>query len=131
MNENDIIYIDTSVILSLFFYEDRVRHFQQVIRDNELVSSQLLIAETYGALRREDIPLDEANLYLDAINFVYPDSSVAEVLKKIYTSDYCKGTDALHLATACYLQGEIENLYFLTADKQQKKVAKQIGLTVL
>jgi len=126
------LYVDSSVIVSLMFSEKGAPTYKkQIIQADNAFSSVLLEAEVLAAARREGLALSWAAEFIQAVSLVFPDRSLSRELKTILEKDYCRGADACHLATALYLDPEAKSLGFLTADQNQKDLAKKLGFPTL
>lgn len=126
-----MIYIDSSVIISILFSEEvhsgLWANYQQA---TYALSSHLLEAEVYSAAVREGRTFESAQETMQRITFANIDRSLDEELQKVFSAGYSKGADALHLATALYLDPTAKNLLFLTADSNQKFIAQKLGFRV-
>jgi predicted nucleic acid-binding protein len=126
----DVIYVDTSVLVSIFFEGNNPinRGFIEKLNTaDEVVSCSLLEAEFLSVLKREKISFEGAKALLGQISLVFPDRSLFLELNKVLTTSYVRGADALHLACALYLDPGAAELIFLSYDKQQSSVAHQLG----
>lgn len=122
------IYIDTSVLVAMFF--ENSEQYSQFLEDaEEIVSSSLLEAEFLSVIHREKANVSEGLRFLKQISLVVPDRSISKELELIFSKAYVRGADAFHLACALYLDPKANELRFLTADKQQEKAAKALGFT--
>ena len=126
------VYVDSSVLVALLLrergYEKTARFLEKRI---PLFSSYLLEAELYATASREGISLETAGEFVDLVSLVLPDRSLKEEYRRIFEGGYCRGADACHVATALYLDPKTVNLGFLTADKDQAKIAKAVGFRLL
>jgi predicted nucleic acid-binding protein len=127
-----IIYVDTSVLVCVFFTENHplVNHFSDTLNNaDEVLSSSLLEAEFLSVIKREGLPLKESLTLLEPVSLIIPERSLLVELKHIFDLSYLRGADAYHLATALYLDPSAKNLSFLTADKEQQDAAQKLGFS--
>lgn len=121
-------YVDSSVVLTIFFREQGYQNYQALFTPaNELVSSCLIEAESLAAIVREKCDFSDIMPILDRISLCFPDRSLRVECFGILSKGYCRGADLLHLATALYLDPAGKELGFLTADKNQKNIAAKLG----
>jgi predicted nucleic acid-binding protein len=124
-----ISYVDSSVVVAILFGERAASRFQRhLARCDEIVSASLLEAEVLAAAKREDLSIAEAAAEIDTLSLITCERSLQPEYHRIFGLGYCRGTDALHLATALYLDPDAETLTFLTADKPQAQLARKLGL---
>lgn len=94
-----------------------------------LLSSNLLEAELRAACAREETDFTAG--FVSGIEWVLPNRPPTPDLSAVLEAGYLKGADLWHVATACYLAGEIERepaaLSFVTLDARQRKVAATLG----
>jgi predicted nucleic acid-binding protein len=125
------LYVDSSIIVSLMFSEKGGGSFKKQIAEAEnAFSSSLLEAEVFAAARREGLSLSIAEEFIETVSLVFPDRSLKDELMQILSGNYCRGADACHLATALYLDPEMKNLVFLSADQAQSNIAKKMGFAI-
>ena len=137
-----IVYLDSSVVLSLLFEESTVSNSIEIWKKSEIrVSSILLeteckiiIKRTYAHNKKKldkfwkEKKLSELDRLLEEINLKNIDSTTIENIDKEDILSECRTLDALHLSTAIELQKELgENLFIFSYDKEFNKVAKQLG----
>lgn len=121
-------YVDTSVIVAIVFSELNASKYKQLLLTAEdILSSFLLEAEFFSAIAREKRNPSEIITVLDNISFMIPSRSLREEFNKIFRNGYCRGSDAFHVACALYLDPDANDLQFLTADEQQRKIALSVG----
>ena len=97
------------------------------VKEYDLFSSELLIAETLAFGKRESIP---AHLVLEAfkgLSWIIPDGTLIENLIRITRLGHARGADLWHLACACYLSPNPADLVFLTMDEKQRNLASLLG----
>lgn len=125
-----VAYIDTSALISIVFNE---RNASALIRrlsaTSRLLSSNLLEAELRAACAREETNFPAG--FVSGIEWVLPNRPLTPELAAVLEAGYLKGADLWHVATACYLAGEIDQepaaLSFVTLDARQRKVAATLG----
>lgn len=121
-----VAYVDTSCLVAVAFGEPGGTSMSRRLRAfDELVSSNFLDAELQSALAREGIgPQPELTAPL---SWILPDRPLHPEIERVLAAGYVRGADCWHLATALYLAGDPDELYFLTLDERQKKVARSLG----
>lgn len=123
-------YLDTSALIAVAFEEPGAAHVQNFLEEEpRLVSSELIVAETFSAFVRNDRPLTEARTWLESVNRIPVEGPLDKELTRIFRSSRVRGADAFHLATALWLTGGA-SLVFLTLNKQQALAARQLGFEV-
>ena len=90
-----------------------------------LVSSNLLEAELRAAFGREHVRCGAG--LLDWVDWVYPNRSLSREFERVLSCGYLKGADLWHLACALFLDPDAQELAFLTLDRRQQEVARQLG----
>ncbi len=140
-----IVYLDSSVILSLLFEESTVSNSIEIWKKSEIrVSSILLEAECKITIKRvyahnkkkldkfwKEKRLSELDRLLEEIHLKNIDSTTIENIDKEDILSGCRTLDALHLSTAIELQKELgEDLFIFSYDKEFNKVAKQLGFKI-
>lgn len=123
-------YVDSSIVATLLFEEENHKKYSSALQKGPLFSSALVEAEIYAAATREKISLELARSFIDPLSLVIPDRSLRAEYFKIFKTGYCRGADACHLATALYLDPSKENLVFVTVDKKQGLLAKELGFQI-
>lgn len=127
-----LVYIDTSVLIAVFFQEPNYKNYLKYFSKNyQLISSEILVAEFYSFLSRNKRPLSEAFEILDYLSIVRPDKGLENYCEMILSYGYAKGADLFHIANALYIDPEVKELVFLTHDVKQGKLAKKVGFKVL
>jgi hypothetical protein len=119
-------YIDTSLLIGIKF-QKYVSAKTHAIRQYELFSSELLIAEMLAFGKRESIEQNLIGEALKGLSWVIPEGSIAGECKRVIECGYARGADLWHLACACYLSPNPRELAFLTLDDQQCSLAAQLG----
>jgi predicted nucleic acid-binding protein len=134
------MYIDTSTYLKLFLKEKGSDKAKKLVKENSLLSSAILMSESFSALsrRKQGKEIDD-KMFDRLVNRIKKDLHYIEIVK--LTDDVLKKTeevilrstartlDAIHIASALLFQEltEIE-LTFITSDKKQEEVARHEGL---
>jgi len=141
-----IVYIDSSVLLSIIFQEESQTRSIEIWKNSKIrVSSILLEAECKISIKRtflhnkkqlsqtwKENKISELEKLLDEISLKNIDSTTIENLDKEETLSGCRTLDALHLATAIEFQNEIgEELFIFSYDKEFNKVALEMGLKII
>jgi predicted nucleic acid-binding protein len=129
-------YVDSSVIVAALIGENRASEAQSLLRsDDVVISSWLTYVEvrrnllwgTYrDRVRQARLEFDEQINLIELIDVVEADwRSAADIAE----STQLKSLDAVHLAVANKFNPE--DVSFLTFDKKQASVARQMGFSVV
>ncbi len=122
-------YVDSSCIVAAAFGEAGATAMNSRRRSfSTLVSSTLLEAEVFSALRREQCEITDE--FHSDVSLIAPDRALSAELAAVLEAGYARGADCWHLATALYLAPDPSALTFLTLDIAQRKVAKALGFQV-
>lgn len=125
-------YVDSSVLVAILLQESAAGRYRETIEQaDEVVSSLLLEAEIYSVAARENVPSETAEALVAHISLVMPDRSLLREYRQVFAKGYCRGADAYHLATLLYLDPQRQELFLLTADRGQAKIARSIGIQVI
>lgn len=120
-------YVDSSCLVAIAFDEGGAgRLAARLRRFDRLFSSNLLEAELRSALARESVD-DRADGLLSWITWVYPNRPLTAEFVRITAAGYLKGADLWHLANALFLAPDGKEVAFLTLDRRQKEVARNLG----
>lgn len=129
-------YFDSSVAIAALLEEDRSVEARQFLEtDDQYLISWLSHVEIRRNLARARESL--ANQFIrerflsrfEAMLVATIDENDWRLAAEIAESTLLKSLDALHLAVASNL--ELQNLTFLTFDKKQADVARQLGFSVV
>lgn len=127
-----MIYLDTSAFVKLIRGERETPALQAFLSDRPagpLVSSALLVVETRRAILREaPDQLTRADLLLTRIDQVEVTRSVLEAASRL-PDPALRSLDAIHLATALQLEGDLEAL--VTYDSRLAAAAARQKLPVV
>ena len=127
-----MIYLDTSAFVKLIRGERETPALQAFLSDRPagpLVSSALLVVETRRAILREaPEQLTRADLLLARIDQVEVTRSVLEAASRL-PDPALRSLDAIHLATALQLEGDLEAL--VTYDSRLAAAAARQKLPVV
>lgn len=125
-----LLYLDTSAFLKLFVQEPASQLVLELCIANQgnLVSSDLLLAETIGTLNSRDLDVSHAK---EALGTVHLMPIRRDILNKAADlSRYGLRTlDGIHLATALSVKSHLKAL--VTYDRKLGKVALEMGLRVI
>ncbi len=122
-----VAYVDTSCLVAIAFGEKGSRDLARKLQGfDRLLSSNLLEAELSAALAREEADADPGGL-LSNLDWLFPDRPLTSEYSRVLAAGYVRGADLWHLACALYVAPKPEELYFLTLDKRQQKIAESIG----
>ena len=119
-------YIDTSLLIGIRFQQFTSAKMRAV-RQYELYSSELLIAEVLAFGKRESIEQNLLTEALKGLSWVIPEVSISEECRRVIQCGYARGAGLWHLACACYLSPNPSELAFLTLDEQQRDLAARLG----
>jgi len=137
------IYIDTSTYLKLFLKEKGSDKARKLVKENSLLSSAILTSESFSALsrRRQGKEIDD-KMFDRLVNRIKKDLPYIEIIKltddvlktaeEVILRSTVRTLDAIHIASALLFQ-ELTGieLTFITSDKKQEEVAKDVGLKTL
>jgi len=126
----DRAYLDTSWLIKINFEDPERVHEKSLHRYKALFSAEILIAELYSYLQRENLKRELIGVQFQAITFIIPDRSIQKEIDSVLLSGYTRGADLWHLACACYLSPKTKNLDFLTADERQREIAARLGFRI-
>jgi predicted nucleic acid-binding protein len=125
-----VIYLDTSVALAHLLAEDR--RPPDDLWSEELWSSRLLEYELWNRIHGRDLTRSHG----DHVRLMIARVSLVELAPAVLTRALqpfpvpARTLDALHLATACYLQDKGADVRVATYDKRLAGVAEGIGLAL-
>ncbi len=122
-------YVDTSYIAAIALGERGSNALRRrAAQFDSLLSSNLLEAELRATFQREGVQGEPA--VLAVISWIVPDRPLSQEIARVLETDYLRGADCWHLATALYLADDPASLTFLTLDERQRAVAKSLGFPV-
>lgn len=123
------VYVDTSYIAAIALGERGSNALRRrAAQFDSLLSSNLLEAELRATFRREGVQGEPA--VLAVISWIIPDRPLSQEIARVLETDYLRGADCWHLATALYLTDDPASLTFLTLDERQRAVARSLGFSV-
>jgi hypothetical protein len=122
-------YIDTSLLIGIKFQKPSST-ITRAVKRYELFSSELLIAEVLAFGKRESISQEVLWGSFKGLSWIVPECSISEECKRVIQCGYARGADLWHLACACYLSPNADELTFLTLDERQRDLAIRIGFRV-
>ena len=141
-----VVYIDSSVILSIIFQEKNLENSKEIWKKSEIrVSSILLEAECKITIKRtynhnikklntswKNNKLEELDKILEEINFKNIDSSTMEIMSNEDLLSGCRTLDALHLSTALEFRKDIgDDLLIFSYDNEFNKIAQLLNFRTL
>ena len=125
-----VAYVDTSVLIAVAFDESvGMGMANRLLEFSHLLSSSLLEAELRSAFSREGVDLPPS--LLSGLNWVLPDRPLEPEITAILGIGYLRGADLWHVASALYVAREPQEMWFVTLDKRQSSVARDIGFKVV
>ena len=144
MDSSFILYLDTSVVLSLILNDSGSSIAERYwSRTGNKFSSILLRAETYNSLNRsiiDDHKLgpklkqlhDRTDILMDEINTITLNENIISIIRANKDLGRCRSLDAIHLATVIYLQNNSDLPIKLgSTDKKMIAAAKELGIGVI
>jgi predicted nucleic acid-binding protein len=121
-------FVDSSALIAVTFSEPGAGTLESLLRAQEaLFACELLVAEFLSAARRESLAPGEAAAALTPFRWVIPGRSLRPEIDRVLAAGYLRGADLWHLACACYLAPNPQELAFVTRDEPQRKVAVALG----
>jgi predicted nucleic acid-binding protein len=124
----DAIYLDSSVVVAFLLGDAGASTFKRArARRVPILSSSLLQAEVYSALRREELDPALADAALAVLAWVLPDRPLTSELQRTLAAGWLRGADAWHVACALRVSPRADALAFLTLDQPQRAVAAALG----
>ena len=124
-----LAYVDSSCVVAIVFGESGYgRVVDQLDRFDRLLASNLMEAEVRAALIREGVE-QEAGGLLSGFTWIYPNRPLTTEYRRILAAGPLKGADLWHLACALFLAPDPKDLSFLTLDRQQQIVARDLGFS--
>ena len=130
-------YVDSSCLVAVAFEESDAASLKRRLAGfDRLLSSNLLEAEVRAALRREevgaatrhDVRKADDDL-LSWVDWVIPSRPLTQEIRAVLASEYLRGPDLWHLATALYVAPDPSELPFITLDPRQAEVARALGFS--
>lgn len=122
-----MIYLDTSALLKLITPEEHSDALAEFVDGRtDFVSSRLLAVEARrGALRRAPQTLPRVDVFLTGVEMIAVSTTVVEHASRL-PDPTLRSLDAIHLATALLVRGEIETV--LAYDRRLLAAAAAHGL---
>jgi predicted nucleic acid-binding protein len=122
-------YLDTSFLLAILLGDPRERALRRaLVRYDELLAGDLLVAETLATARRERLDRGSLAPALEAISLVLPDRSLEPEMVAVLDRGHLRGADLWHLACALFVAGDARReVDFLSRDAPQRAIARRLG----
>lgn len=121
-----VAYIDTSAILAVEFEQEGAQLvLDRVNEASVLISSNLMEAEFYSVIMREDRPINAG--LISGVTWIHPDRSLNAEFDLVLNVGYLRGADLWHVAVALFASPDPSLISFITLDQQQRNVARAIG----
>ena len=122
-------YVDSSFAVAIVLGEPRARNLVRIVeRFDEIVASDLLLAEVLSAAAREGVPLEAVLEALEDLSLVLPDRTLRAEIQEILALGRLRGADLWHLACAMFVAGEARSeVSFLSRDEPQRRLARRLG----
>ena len=125
----NLAYVDTSALVAIVFgKQGATATIRELDTLDELFLSNLSDAELKASLVREQVSFDLD--FQSWISWVLPDRPFTAEFSRVLAAGYLRGADLWHLACALYLADDPKAISFVTLDKQQRAVARKLGLQV-
>jgi predicted nucleic acid-binding protein len=126
-------YLDTSFFVAIVLGEPGAARLRRVLAAHDRVlTSDLLVAETLCAARREGIDIDLLRPAMSALTLVLPARSLEQEMREALEVGRLRGADLWHVACALFVAGTARSeLAFLSRDAAQRTVAKRLGFPAL
>lgn len=139
--KNRSVYLDTSAYLTLLLNQPKASSIQEILRDTVIYTSVLLFIEAHRNLlrfHREGLVSDE--YCQKAILTMQEDMTLFKI--RDVTMDLCysnqfpiinlpRTLDLIHLRSALWFRQTVDNIRFLSLDRQQLDAARQLQLDVI
>jgi len=134
------VYLDTSVFLKLFIKEKGSERVRKIAKENHILSSSMLMVESFSALARrrqaddiEETAFDHVLKRLKdgilAVETIRVTEDVLDLAGEITLRSVARTMDAVHIASSRLFQdGTGITTTFITADKKQHDAALSEGL---
>lgn len=134
------VYLDTSVFLKLYIKEKGSVRARKIVKENHILSSSMLMVESFSALARRrqsgDIGETAFNRILNrlkdgllAVETIRMTEDVLDLAGEITLRSMARTMDAVHISSARLFQdGTGISTTFMTADKKQYDAAQSEGL---
>lgn len=121
-----VTYVDTSALVAIALGEhDGPPMARRLEGFSRLLASNLLEAELRAACAREDSVFSE-QLFAN-LKWVFPDRSLKPELDVVLAAGYLRGADLWHVACALYVTPNPGDIWFVTLDERQRRVAAALG----
>jgi uncharacterized protein len=139
-----IRYLDTSVLVKRYVHEDGSEAVQALFREAApIASSRLAWVELHAALARRSregtlTPAARKRIFklavadFEALRIVEATHDIAESAAELCHAHPLRSLDAMHLASALWLRGELDpEVEFHCADRGLSRAAKRAGLVCM
>lgn len=123
-----MLYLDTSAFLKLLVDEEHSDAVRAALEAAPAWSSTLLAVEAHRAARRLGLAADAVARALETVSLVLPSEATYATAATI-GDDALRALDALHLASALELGGDLEGL--VTYDRRLAAGGHAAGVTIL
>lgn len=121
-----VAYVDTSALVAIALGEhDGPPMARRLEGFSRLLASNLLEAELRAACARENSVFSE-QLFAN-LKWVFPDRSLKPELDVVLAAGYLRGADLWHVACALYVTPNPGDIWFVTLDERQRRVAAALG----
>lgn len=124
-----IAYLDTSFLLAILLGEPGAPRSRRMLAGyDQVLSSDLLLAEARAALTRERVGDAVLEPVTEALTLVLPNRSLAPECRTALQHGHLRGADLWHVACALFVAGpRPDGVAFLSRDTTQRGVARAVG----
>lgn len=128
MSSSAVLYVDTSAFLKLLLTEEHSGALRTVLSTADVWSSQLLGVEAHRGARRARLTPATVDAELDKVTLVLPTEATFNAARSVGSANL-RALDALHLASALELGGDLDGL--VTYDRRLADGAAELGIDVV
>ncbi len=137
MKFDSLNYIDSSVILTFLFEEEKSQVAEKILNQTNNFTSKLTVAETFNNLNKLKTSLSEEVFYEKFLNLQHiletmflrnVDDSILEMMKLHFEISKLKTLDAIHFTTFLYYKINTNSkIILMSFDKNLNLLASKLG----